>query len=131
MYKITGGFSGFSVDDIQKAKEFYGQTLGLNAKEDPVMSTLNVSIENGVKVFIYPKENHEPATYTVLNFFVEKIDEAVDALVAKGVTFEKYEGFNQDDKGIARSEDPSHGPSIAWFKDPAGNILSLIEGSGI
>jgi hypothetical protein len=95
------------------------------------MDVLNVSLGNGVKVFIYPKPNHSPASYTVFNFLVENIDEAVDELASRGVQFEKYDGFDQDDKGIARSTDPSKGPSIAWFKDPAGNILSLIEGTGI
>jgi catechol 2,3-dioxygenase-like lactoylglutathione lyase family enzyme len=131
MLKITGGFPGFSVNDIQKAKEFYGQTLGIEAIEDAMMGSLNITLPNGVKLFVYPKENHEPATYTVLNFMVPNIDEAVDELVNRGISFEKYDGFNQDEKGIARTEDPTKGPNIAWFKDPAGNILSLIEGSGI
>lgn len=131
MFKINSGFSGYSVNDIQKAKEFYGQTLGLAAEQDPNMGTLNVAVgDKGLRVFIYPKENHQAATYTVLNFFVSNIDEAVDELVSRGVSFEKYNGFNQDEKGIARSDDPSKGPNIAWFKDPAGNILSLIEGEG-
>ena len=131
MFKIKSGFPGFSVDDIAKAKQFYGETLGIKAEEDTNMGILNVNLDNGVKVFIYPKDNHEPATYTVFNFLVENINEAVDELVTRGVKFEKYDGFDQDDKGIARSTDPSKGPNIAWFKDPAGNILSLIEGTGI
>lgn len=125
MQNIKSMFSGFSVDDIQKAKQFYAETLGLPATED-AMGMLDIEM-NGAKVMIYPKPNHQAATYTVLNFIVSNIDEAADELIAKGVSFEKYEGFNQDDKGIARSDDPSRGPNIAWFKDPAGNILSIIE----
>ena len=89
---------------------------------------INLSLEGGGHVFIYPKENHEPATFTVLNFPVPDIDAAVDQLTAAGVTFERYEGFGQDELGIARPKSPEEGPSIAWFTDPAGNILSVLEG---
>lgn len=124
MFKISEGFSGYSVDDIQKAKQFYGETLGINAEIDDKMGVLNLNLENGPRIFLYPKQNHEPATYTVLNFLVGDIDEAVDELVKRGVTFERYEGWPQDEKGIAREK---ISPDIAWFKDPAGNILSLIS----
>jgi len=88
---------------------------------------LDLHLANGTHVFLYPKDNHEPATYTVLNFPVDDIDAVVDALIEKGVSFEKYDGFEQDEKGIARSNDPAQGPSIAWFKDPFGNILSVLS----
>ena len=117
-------FSGYSTNDIPKAKAFYADTLGLNVTEE--MGALNLKFPNGQTVFIYPKDNHEPATYTTLNIEVDDIDAAVDALVAKGVTFERYsEMSGQDERGIMRDE----GPPIAWFKDPAGNILSLIKTS--
>ena len=91
------------------------------------MGGLQLDFGSGTDVFIYPKDNHEPASFTVLNFAVADIDEAVDELIEKGVKFERYEGFEQDDKGIARSVSPDDGPSIAWFKDPAGNILSVLQ----
>ena len=118
-------FSGFSVDDTAKAKEFYGQTLGLEVSELPNFGLLQITIANGGNVLLYPKENHEPASFTVLNFSVDDVDEAVDELTAHGVQFERYEGdLSTDEKGIARGS----GPTIAWFKDPAGNILSVLEG---
>jgi catechol 2,3-dioxygenase-like lactoylglutathione lyase family enzyme len=118
-------FSGFSVDDTAKAKEFYGQTLGLEVSELPNFGLLQITIANGGKVLLYPKENHEPASFTVLNFSVDNVDEAVDELTSRGVQFERYEGdLSNDEKGIARGS----GPTIAWFKDPAGNILSVLEG---
>ena len=118
-------FSGFAVDDVEAAKAFYADTLGLNVSEE--MGALNVRFPNGHTVFIYPKgDDHQPATYTTLNFEVEDIEAAVDDLVAKGVTFERYpEMSGQDERGIMRED----GPAIAWFKDPAGNILSLIKTS--
>ena len=120
------GFSGFSSSDIAKAKEFYARTLGLEVTEENGMLTLHLA--GGGRVLIYPKPNHEPATFTVLNFPVPDIDAAVDQLTAAGIAFEHYgEGFGQDEKGISR--DP-RGPAIAWFKDPAGNILSVIEDTG-
>ena len=126
MLRDSHAFSGFSTNDIDAARRFYGETLGLDAS-DGEMGTLDLHLGKDTHVFIYPKDNHEPATYTVLNFPVEDIDHAVDELSGKGVTFERYEGFEQDAKGIARSERPEDGPSIAWFKDPAGNILSVLE----
>ena len=117
-------FSGFSVDDIAKAKEFYGRTLGLEITELPNMGLIQLTVANGGKVLIYPKSNHEPASFTVLNFPVDDVDQAVDDLRKRGVEFEHYDGdIRTDEKGIARDG----GPAIAWFKDPAGNILSVLE----
>jgi catechol 2,3-dioxygenase-like lactoylglutathione lyase family enzyme len=124
MLKDSHAFSGFSTDDIPRAKEFYQDTLGLDVTEENGM--LNLKFPNGHTVLIYPKgDDHRPATFTVLNFPVDDIDGTVDRLVAAGVTFERYGGdFKQDERGIARDTD---GPPIAWFKDPAGNILSVLE----
>jgi uncharacterized protein YqgV (UPF0045/DUF77 family) len=125
MFTHSHAFSGFSVDDIGSARVFYGDTLGLEVSEANGMLTLH--LEGGGRVLVYPKEGHEPASFTILNLPVDDIDAAVDALSAKGVTFERYEGMRQDDKGIVRPRDPSYGPPIAWFKDPAGNILSVLQ----
>ncbi len=126
MFKDTKAFSSFSVDDIQKAKEFYGQTLGLEVSEEE--EGLAVKIAGGGSVFIYTKQDHQPATFTVLNFPADNIEEAVDKLTGLGVSFESYEGeMKTDEKGIFRGESRSEGPNIAWFKDPAGNILSVLE----
>jgi catechol 2,3-dioxygenase-like lactoylglutathione lyase family enzyme len=125
MFKDSKAFSGFSVDDIPRAKRFYGEILGLNVSEE--MGALGLHLGGGGDVFLYPKDDHVPATFTVLNFPVEDVDEAVDRLTAAGVTFERYEGFEQDEKGIARGGE-GQGPTIAWFKDPAGNILSVLTG---
>lgn len=123
MFKDNRAFSGFSVDDIPKAKEFYSQKLGLDVSETNGM--LGLKIANGSTVLVYPKDNHIPATYTILNFPVADIEQAVDELTRRGVQFEHYEGDLQTDaKGIARN---AGGPPIAWFKDPAGNILSVLE----
>jgi catechol 2,3-dioxygenase-like lactoylglutathione lyase family enzyme len=119
-------FYGFSTNDIPKAKEFYAQTLGLDVTEQNGMLTLHLA--GGGTVLIYPKENHEPASFTVLNFPVKDIDQAVDRLTRSGIQFERYEGSNQDERGIARPPRPEYGPPIAWFKDPGGNILSVIQG---
>jgi predicted enzyme related to lactoylglutathione lyase len=110
---------------LAKAKEFYSKVLGLEVEEHPApMSMLNLHLASGGKVLIYPKENHEAASYTVLNFPVSDVEKAVDELTAKGVTFEHYDGqMKTDEKGIVRG----FGPTIAWFKDPAGNILSVLE----
>jgi predicted enzyme related to lactoylglutathione lyase len=126
MFGNTKAFSSFSVDDLKKAKEFYGQTLGLNVSEVP--EGLGLKIAGGGQVFIYPKPNHEPATFTILNFQVDDVEKAVDALHKLGVRFESYEGeMKTDEKGIFRGADRGQGPNIAWFKDPAGNILSVLE----
>jgi catechol 2,3-dioxygenase-like lactoylglutathione lyase family enzyme len=122
MFKDVNAFSGFSVDDLDAAKQFYGETLGLGLSENP--AGLELLLANGTRVFVYPKGNHEPATFTILNFMVENVEQAVDELAAAGVSFERYDGIEQDEKGISRASD---GPVIAWFKDPAGNILSVLE----
>ena len=123
MFKDTKAFSTFSVDDLQRAKDFYGGTLGLDISETAEGLALNLA--GGAKVFIYPKPNHAPASFTVLNFPVDDIEQAVNQLGNLGVSFERYEGAIQtDEKGIHRGEE---GPTIAWFKDPAGNILSVLE----
>jgi predicted enzyme related to lactoylglutathione lyase len=127
MFKESHAFSSFSVDDLDKAKEFYGQTLGLGIDEQPGMG-LHLKLAGGGKVFIYPKsDGHLAASFTVLNFPVDDIDKAVAWLKDKGVKMEQYEGFGQDKDGIARSKSPQDGPSIAWFKDPAGNVLALLQ----
>jgi catechol 2,3-dioxygenase-like lactoylglutathione lyase family enzyme len=125
MFKDARAFSGFSVNDLQKAKEFYGQTLGLDVSESNGL--LELHIAGGIHVLVYPKENHTPATFTILNFPVDNVEQAVDELAGRGVQFEIYnEGrLVTDAKGIVRGG----GPTIAWFKDPAGNILSVIEQS--
>jgi catechol 2,3-dioxygenase-like lactoylglutathione lyase family enzyme len=122
MFRDSHAFSGFSTNDIQKAREFYGRTLGLEVTEENGMLSLHLA--GGGTVLIYPKDNHEAASFTVLNFPVANIDAAVDGLVKAGVQFERYEGSGQDERGITRNE---YGPPIAWFKDPAGNILSVLE----
>jgi catechol 2,3-dioxygenase-like lactoylglutathione lyase family enzyme len=122
MLRDSKAFSGFSVNDIPKAKRFYGETLGLKVSESHGL--LNLHLAGGAKVLIYPKPNHTPATFTILNFPVDDIEEAVDGLTKTGVHFERYEGdLKTDEKGIFRGG----GPLIAWFKDPAGNILSVLE----
>ena len=123
MFKDTHAFSGFSVNDIPRAKQFYGETLGLNVTEENGMLMLHLA--GGGTVLVYPKENHEPATFTILNFPVPDVEETVDRLTQAGVPFEHYEGgdLQTDEKGIMRGE----GPTIAWFRDPAGNILSVLE----
>ena len=122
MLRESHAFSGFSVDDIQKAKEFYTRTLGLDVSESKGL--LELHLAGGATVLIYPKPNHAPATFTILNFPVDNIEEAVDRLTKSGIRFERYEGeIKTDEKGIFRGG----GPLIAWFKDPAGNILSVLE----
>jgi predicted enzyme related to lactoylglutathione lyase len=121
MFKDTHAFSGFSVDDVPRAKQFYGETLGLNVTDE--MGGLALHLGGGGNVYIYPKDNHVPATFTVLNFPVADVEEAVDRLTEAGVSFERYDGIESDEKGIHRGE----GPTIAWFKDPAGNILSVLD----
>jgi len=124
MFENTKAFSGFSVDDVSEARRFYGETLGLRvSEEDEPMSMLQLHVAGDRDVLVYPKPDHTPASFTVLNFPVDAIDEAVDELTERGVRFERYDGAEQDDKGIHRGE----GPLIAWFKDPAGNVLSVIQ----
>ena len=123
MFENTKAFSGFSVDDIPRAKEFYGETLGLKVSEENDQLVLHIAGDRDT--FVYPKPNHEPASFTILNFPVDDIEAAVDTLTERGVSFERYEGteIETDEKGIFRGE----GPLIAWFKDPAGNVLSVLE----
>ncbi|MEO3869867.1 VOC family protein [Nonomuraea sp. B12E4] len=121
MFGQTKAFSGFSVDDIAAAKRFYGETLGLRVSEEHGLLTLHVA--GGTDILVYPKDDHTPATYTTLNFPVDDIEKAVDELVARGVQFERYDGLGADERGIFRGG----GPLIAWFKDPAGNTLSVLQ----
>jgi predicted enzyme related to lactoylglutathione lyase len=117
-------FSGFSVNDIELAREFYEETLGLRVTVVQEMGgMLRLQLGGGTEVLVYPKSDHTPATFTVLNFPVPDVEQAVDQLAARGVTFERYEGFEQDEKGIARGQ----GPLIAWFTDPAGNVFSVLQ----
>ena len=121
MLSDSKAFSGFAVDDIDAARRFYGETLGLRISEENGMLTLHIAGDR--PTLVYPKDDHTPAEFTILNFPVDDVDAAVDALAARGVQFERYDGFGQDEKGIMRDQ----GPPIAWFKDPAGNVLSVIQ----
>jgi catechol 2,3-dioxygenase-like lactoylglutathione lyase family enzyme len=124
MLANSKAFSGFAVDDLAKAKEFYGETLGLKTTVlDEENGLLQLDLADDRPTLAYLKPDFEPATYTILNFPVDDIDGAVDELTSRGVSFERYEGFDQDEKGISRG----NGPNIAWFKDPAGNILAVLE----
>jgi catechol 2,3-dioxygenase-like lactoylglutathione lyase family enzyme len=116
-------FSGFAVPDIEQAREFYGETLGLDVEVIDGPGLLQLNLAGDRPTLVYPKPDFTPATYTILNFPVEDIDAAVDELSARGVSFERYDDFDQDEKGIARGP----GPQIAWFTDPAGNILAVLE----
>jgi catechol 2,3-dioxygenase-like lactoylglutathione lyase family enzyme len=121
MFGESRGFSTFAVDDVERAKQFYGETLGLEVSE--TMDGLQLDLAGGTSIFVYPKPDHTPASFTVLNFPVDDVDRAVDRLTGAGVRFEHYEGeLATDEKGIYRGE----GPTIAWFRDPAGNILSVL-----
>ena len=121
MFENTKAFSGFSVDDIPRAKQFYGETLGVRVSEEHGMLTLHIAGERDT--LVYPKDDHTPASFTILNFPVDDIEKAVDELTARGVVFERYPGTDTDEKGIFRGG----GTLIAWFKDPAGNVLSVIQ----
>jgi predicted enzyme related to lactoylglutathione lyase len=121
MFANTKAFSGFAVDDLKAARAFYEETLGLKTSEQYDLLTLHLAGDRDTMV--YPKPDFVPATYTILNFPVDDIDEAVDELAARGVSLERYDGFEQDEKGVFRGE----GPYIAWFKDPAGNVLSVLQ----
>jgi len=127
MLKVKTAFSGISVDNLDEAKRFYIDILGLDLKDDKM--GLKLQLPSGGDLFIYAKDGHQPATYTVLNFVVDNIDEAVDELVKQGISFESYDDMptKQDDKKIFRGLANNQGPDIAWFKDPAGNILSIIQ----
>lgn len=126
MFKSTHAFSGFSVDNIQKAKTFYNKVLGLDVSEGHDYFWLNT--DGDKKTLVYQKDNHKPATFTILNFPVDDIDKTVDELVKRGVKFEHYKGdIETDEKGIHRGITLGKGPNVAWFQDPAGNILSVVE----
>jgi predicted enzyme related to lactoylglutathione lyase len=124
MFANTKATNGFAVDDVEAAKRFYGETLGLGTTDlSEEFGVMSIQLAGGRDTLVYRKDDFVPATYTILNFEVDDVDAAVDELTAKGVTMERYDGFDQDDKDIARGP----GPSIAWFKDPAGNILSVLQ----
>ena len=126
MFKAKTAFSGFSVDDLAKAKAFYAEKLGLQVDPDGVGVRLH--LPDGGTVFAYPKKDHQPATFTILNFVVDDIDAAVDELTGRGVRFEHYDVEPKTDKkGILRGRAQNRGPDIAWFKDPAGNFLSVLQ----
>ncbi|MFJ8666472.1 VOC family protein [Streptomyces sp. NPDC093600] len=123
----SAAFSGFSVNDLDEARRFYADTLGLPVEEsgEGDMRMLSLTLGTGAKVFVYPKDTHTPATFTILNFPVDDIDAAVEELGRRGVTLERYPDFDADEKGIVRDE--AAGLAIAWFTDPAGNILSVLQ----
>ena len=126
MLKNNRAFNSFSVNDLAQAKSFYAGTLGLDVKEMSV--GLNITLAGGGETFVYPKPDHTPASFTILNFIVDNIDTAVDELTSKGVTFEQYGGhMSTDEKGVSRGAAAGHGPNIAWFNDPAGNIIAVME----
>jgi predicted enzyme related to lactoylglutathione lyase len=124
MLANSNAYSGFAVDDLDKARKFYGETLGLNTEIlDEENGLMSLHLAGGRDTLVYRKPDLQPGNYTILNFTVDDIDQAVDELTERGVSFERYDGFEQDEKGIARGM----GPDIAWFKDPAGNILSVLK----
>jgi predicted enzyme related to lactoylglutathione lyase len=123
MFENTRAFGSFAVKDIVAAKKFYGETLGLQVSEMDQPGVLTLNIAGGSNVLVYEKPDHTPATFTVLNFLADDIDDAVDELAKHGVQLERYEGFEHDEKGIVRSD----GPQIAWFTDPSGNILAVLQ----
>jgi extradiol dioxygenase family protein len=123
MFKDSKAFSGFAVKDLDAARTFYGETLGLDARVSTEMGLLELHLAGGTTVLVYPKEDHQPAVFTILNFPVPDVDAAVDQLNAAGIRMERYPGLETDEKGIARGE----GPTIAWFTDPSGNILSVLS----
>jgi catechol 2,3-dioxygenase-like lactoylglutathione lyase family enzyme len=125
MFKPIATFSGFSVDDLAKAKEFYETKLGL--KTEDAVGGAHIILPGGAKAWMYPKKDHVPASYTMLDFIVDNIDTAVDKLTKQGVIFEHYDQAPQDAKGVLRGKEHNMGPNIAWFKDPAGNILAILE----
>ena len=123
MFTPNGAFSGFSINDLDAAKKFYGETLGLAVREN-AMGFLNLELSSGATVLAYVKPDHEPASFTIMNFEVDDVESAVDDLNARGVVTKIYDNIPDDDKGIMRG----NGPDIAWFKDPAGNVLSVLKG---
>lgn len=127
MFENSDAFSGMSSDDIDASRSFYQDVLGLVVKDEGMGGLISVQLPKGGAVLIYPKDDHQPATFTILNFPVADIDAVVDELVSKGVSLERYDGMEQDDKAIMRGKAAGRGPDIAWFKDPAGNILSVLS----
>lgn len=124
MFAETKAMNSFAVDDVQQAREFYGERLGLGTSVlDEEHGLMALQLSGDRDTLVYQKSDFTPATYTVLNFAVDDIDAAVDELASRGVAFERYDGFDQDEKGIARGK----GPDIAWFRDPAGNILAVLQ----
>jgi catechol 2,3-dioxygenase-like lactoylglutathione lyase family enzyme len=124
VFEDTAAFSSFAVDDLDKAREFYGDTLGVRLSVvDEENGLLSLHLAGGRDTMVYRKPDFTPATYTILTFQVDDIDAAVDELIARGVAFERYDGFEQDENGIVRAG----GPYIAWFKDPAGNVLAVLQ----
>jgi predicted enzyme related to lactoylglutathione lyase len=126
MLTSTHGFSGFSVRDVAEAAEFYGSVLGLETSTN-AMGILEITLPGGTRVLAYPKSDHVPAVFTILNLAVDDIDVAVRELEAAGVTLERYEGMPQDERGVLRGKAQQRGPDIAWFLDPSGNILSVLS----
>ena len=122
MFADTKAFSGFAVGDVARARDFYDRTLGIRTSERDGLLTLHLAGDRDT--LVYPRAGHRPADYTILNFPVDDVERAVDELTARGVAIERYDGFDQDEKGISRA---AGGPPIAWFKDPAGNVLSVLE----
>lgn len=125
--EYQGTFSSFSVDDVERAKKFYGETLGIPTSDE--MMGLKLELGGGGRVHVYQKDNHQPASFTVLNFVVENIDAAIESLTSAGITMERYDDMpaSQDEKGVLRGLGANMGPDIAWFKDPAGNIIAVLQ----
>lgn len=125
MTSYTHGFSGFAVKDVEAARVFYAETLGLDARIGE-MGMLDLELPGGAHVLAYPKEDHEPAVFTIINLVVPDLDAAMDELAGKGVTFERYDGMPQDEKGVMRGTEHDMGPDIAWLLDPSGNVIGLM-----
>lgn len=125
--EYKGTFSSFSVDNMEAAKKFYGETLGIATSDE--MMGLKLELGNGARVHVYQRDDHQPAVFTVLNFVVDDIDSAIDSLTSMGITMERYDNMPspQDEKGVLRGLSVNMGPDIAWFKDPAGNIISVLQ----
>lgn len=127
MFENSDAFSGMSSDDIEASRRFYESVLGLEVRDEGMGGLISVQLPKGGAVLIYPKDDHQPATFTILNFPVADIDAVVDELASKGVKMLQYDGMGQDEKGIMRGKSAGRGPDIAWFTDPAGNILSVLS----
>lgn len=127
MLTTSHGFSGFSVTDVDESRRFYQDVLGLDVSTNE-MGILDIALPaGGAHVLVYPKDDHVPAVFTILNFAVDDIDRAIDELEAAGVSLERYEGMPQDERGVMRGKAVGQGPDIAWFLDPSGNILSILS----